>query len=149
MYGELHAAQPQPLEILDLPIRVRRDLESLEIQEAELVVPAHPERAAGPRQLRWHVDGSLLPDEMLLVFERTLDWTGPVSRMMQGLPLVQGVFPQPFVLTRARAEAVSGLPRVHFPPEHPCVGWGFAAVLVRGEDSPWIRSSVLRLRRSE
>ncbi len=144
MFGALEAAQPQPLPMVDLPVRIRRDRGRIELEERVLPVREPLERS--PR-LRWCIEGTLLPDEMVLLIERPLDWTGPVSRLVRGLPLVEGAFPVPVALTRQCPELLGGHPRVAFPPGVAEVGWGYAAVLIRGDDTPWIRSGVLRLRR--
>lgn len=146
------SVRPGHVPTLDAPIRIRRDRQTLEIDELELHVDPRgrfgPDVAAQTPQVRWTLDGSLMTDEIVLIFGRSLDWTGPISQRARQLTLVEDVFPQPFALSRSRPWMLSGPPRVPFPQGVDTVGWSFGAVLVRGDDTPWIGRSVLRLIRT-
>ncbi len=139
------AVRPAPLPVVDVHIRVHRDRRRIQIDEAEVHVPAAAPRADDRPRVRWCVEGDLLADELVLVHGRPLDWSGTELRRRRGLPLVEGVFPQPFLLDRQQTRLISGPVRVVFPPDVDVVGWNFGAVLVRGEDTPWVGSSILRL----
>lgn len=146
------ALRPAHAPALDVPIRVRRDRQSLEIDRAELMIDEHgrfgPDPVVTTPQVRWSLDGSLLPDEVVLIFGRSLDWTGPWSRLARDLPLIEDVFPHPYSLSQHRPIVLSGAPRIRFPRGQKTVGWSFGAILVRGDDSPWVGGSVLRLTRT-
>jgi hypothetical protein len=139
------AVRPAPMPTVDVRIRVHRDGRRIQIDEAEIRVPAAARRADEHPRVRWCVEGDLLADELVLVHGRPLDWTGTELRRVRGLQLVEGVFPQPFLLNRQQTRLISGPVRVAFPPDVDEVGWNFGAVLVRGEDTPWVGSSILRL----
>ena len=147
LMAEGHATlrQPSLLPLVDLPIHVDRDRETLDLSDTQICVAPPVDGDERARQVRWCVDGSLLPDEMILVFGRPLDWVGRTLRKDRTLKLVENVFPQPFTLTRHAPHQLSGIPRIAFPPGIDTVGWAYAAVLVRGDDTPWIRSALLRL----
>ena len=142
------APQPNPLPALDLPIRVLRDEGRLELRRGDLFVgPAGPADRR-PRVVGWRVEEGLMRDEMILVFGRPLDWTGPLCEEEPGLPLVEHGLGGPFVLTRRRPVARSIVPPpTLFPDPAQRVGWCFGAVLLRGEDNPWYAQSRLTLHR--
>lgn len=146
------SARPERLSTLDVPIRVRRDRQAIEIDDVELHIDARARFGADPEiresQIRWVLDGDLLPDEIVLIFGCSLDWSGPARSRQPRLPLVEDVFSHPFALCRTRPWMLSGPPRVPFPRGVDVVGWKFGVVLVRGEDTPWTGGSVLRLVRA-
>ncbi|HKK70397.1 MAG TPA: hypothetical protein VKA86_04210 [Candidatus Krumholzibacteria bacterium] len=139
------AVRPAPLPVVDIRIRVHRDGRRVQVEDAEIHVPAEARRADDRPRVRWCLDGDLLADELVLVHGRPLDWTGPSLRRVRGLRLVEGAFPQPFLLTRQQPRVLSGPVRDVFPDDVGEVGWSFGAVLVRGDDTPWVGSSLLRL----
>ena len=147
------AVVPERLPTVDVTVHVRRDRQTIEVDDAELVLEARqrfrPDHALALSQIRWSLEGRLLPDEIVLIFGRSLDWTGPLARTARGLTLVEDVFPHPFSLSRNRPWVLSGPPRVPFPRDVDVVGWSYGAVLVRGDDAPWTGSSVLRLVRAD
>lgn len=136
------------LPALDLPIRVRRHQSRLELARGDLYVGALPPDDPRPRLVQWRVDGGLMMDEMLIVFGRPRDWTGPVCEDEPGLPLVEDGLGGPVVLTRRRPLVRSALPDASIFSEGIYrVGWCFGVVLLRGEDSPWYAQSRLTLHR--
>ena len=143
MIRESHeATRPARLPCVDVPIQIRRDRGRLAIAEVE--VPVDPRASARtPWQVRFVLDGELLGDELILVYEQAIDCSGPHARRMGGLILVEDVFEHPFVLSRRRPACWSGPPNVRFPRGVDAVGWCFGALLVRGDDRPYVGSSLL------
>lgn len=148
-----HAVRPERLSTIDVAVHVRRDRQTIEIPEVIVPVDARqrfgddPAVPPGPR-IRWSIEGRLLPDEVVLIFGRSLQWTGPVSRHAHGITLIENVFPHPYSLTRDRPQVLTDPLRVAFPRGADTVGWTCGTVLVRGDDTPWTGSSVLRLTRT-
>jgi hypothetical protein len=91
-----------------------------------------------------------MPDEMILVFGRPLDWTGPKCTEDPSLALVENCLGGPLILTRRTPIARSPEPVV--PPSlrqtHGKLGWCFGAVFLRGQDSPWYAQSLLTISRA-
>jgi len=150
MFGDSSSAlRHEHVPAIDVAIRVRRDRQSLEIESTEIQLDERlrlgPDAVVASPQIRWGLDGSLLADEIVLIFGRSLDWTGPVARRVRGLHLVEDLFAHPFCLTRNRPMVLSGPLKVRFPPGVDTLGWNFGAVLVRGGDTPWVGDAVLRL----
>ncbi len=142
------SAAPQTLPALDLPIRVLRNENRLELGTGEIFVGHFTLGDLRPRVVQWRVDGGLMPDEMVLIFGRPLDWTGPVCDEDPGLPLVEECLGGPLILTRRSPVVRSREPmveRLQAPGER--LGWCFGAVLLRGEDSPWYAQSLLTISR--
>ncbi|RKZ13861.1 hypothetical protein DRQ53_06295 [bacterium] len=139
--------QPRLLPALDLPVRVLRDEGRLELAAGEIVVGPHRPDDPRPRVVQWRVDGGLMPDEMILIFGRPLDWTGPVCDEEPSLPLVEDCLGGPFILTRQKPLIRSPEPVIGAGGDAR-VGWCYGAVLLRGEDRPWYTQSILRLTRS-
>lgn len=143
-----NSPSPRMLPALDLPIRVLRSEARLQLGHGELFVgPAAPSDPR-PRVVQWRVEGGLMPDEMILVFGRPRDWTGPVCEEDPRLPLVEDTLGGPLVLTRRSPVARSSEPSLALLSGlGPRVGWCFGVVLLRGEDSPWYAQSRLILHR--
>lgn len=143
------ALRPEHAPAIDISIHVRRDRQTLEVENTEIQLDARlrlgPDAIVPSPQIRWGLDGSLLGDEIVLVFGRSLDWTGPVARRIRGLHLIEDLFPHPFCLTRKRSMVLSGPLNVRFPHGVDTLGWNFGVVLVRGDDTPWVGDAVLRL----
>jgi hypothetical protein len=138
---------PGKLPALDLPIHILRQEGRLELGTGEIFVgPLNPSDPR-PRVVEWRVEGGLMPDEMVLVFGRPLDWTGPVCEEDPNLPLVESCFDGgPIALTRRHPVARTGEPRTGvFDGAGSRIGWCFGVVLLRGEDSPWYAQSRLTL----
>lgn len=148
------AVRPERLSTIDVAICVRRDRQTIEIPEAIVPVDARQRFGDDPAlphaaRIRWSIDGRLLPDEVVLIFGRSLQWTGPTSRRGHDLTLIEDVFPHPYSLTRDRPQVLTDPLRVNFPRGVDTVGWTCGAVLVRGDDTPWTGASVLRLMRTQ
>ena len=142
------SAARQILPALDLPIRVLRKENRLELGSGEIFVGPFTIGDPRPRVVQWRVDGGLMPDEMVLIFGRPLDWTGPVCDEDPSLPLVEECLGGPLILTRHRPVARSLEPAVErLKARGERLGWCFGAVLLRGEDSPWYAQSVLTISR--
>lgn len=143
------APHPALLPALDLPVQVLREERRLRLGSGELVLgPVRPGDPR-PRVARWTVQGGLMPDEMVLIFGRPLDWTGPVCDQDPGLPLVENCLGGPFILTRKKLVICSPEPELPEPLPHVTrFGWCYGAVLLRGEDSPWYAQSMLTLNRT-
>ena len=139
------AVRPARLPTCDVPIRVRRDRSKLLVAEAEIHVVPAPRLDDCCGHVRWNVVDPLLPDETILIYGRSIEWTGPVSKHSRGLKLVENLFPQPIMLSRDRPRLLTGPVHVAFPPDLEQVGWNFGAVLVRGDDPPWVTSAILRI----
>lgn len=140
-------AQPAPLPTFELAIRVRRDLHRLEVGEAEIVFGHWRLDEKRPRQVRWLVHGGLLPDELVIIFGKPLDWSQPNRGGDPAMPLVEDIFSAPFVLNRRGNQVTSGVPRFDYPEGPEVVAWNYGVVLIRGHDTPWITDSLLRIRR--
>ena len=142
------SAARQVLPALDLPIRVLRNENRLELGSGEIFVGPFSPGDLRPRVVQWRVDGGLMPDEMVLIFGRPLDWTGPVCDEDPGLPLVEECLGGPLILTRRNPFVRSREPvveRLKTPGKR--LGWCFGAVLLRGDDSPWYAQSLLTISR--
>jgi hypothetical protein len=97
--------------------------------------------------VEWRVVGGLMPDEMILVFGRPLDWTGPKCTEDPSLALVEGCLGGPLILTRRDPVARSQEPVLpsSFQRGHEKLGWCFGAVFLRGRDNPWYAQSLLTI----
>ncbi len=138
----------QALPALDLPIRVLRNENRLELGTGEIFVGPFTPGDPRPRVVQWRVDGGLMPDEMVLIFGRPLDWTGPVCDEDHSLPLVEECLGGPLILTRRSPVVRSPEPIVErFRARGERLGWCFGAVLLRGDDSPWYAQSLLTISR--
>lgn len=136
----------QMLPALDLPVRVLRSESRLELGSGEIFVGPFTAGDPRPRVVQWRVDGGLMPDEMILIFGRPLDWTGPVCDEDPSLPLVEECLGGPLILTRRRPLVHSQEPVVEQLLAHgERVGWCFGAVLLRGDDSPWYAQSLVTI----
>lgn len=139
----------QALHALQLPVRVLREERRLELGRGEIFVgPLGPDDPR-PRVVEWHVVGGLMPDEMILVFGRPLDWTGPKCNEEPSLTLVEDCLGGPLILTRR--DPVARSPEPALPSSMASgltrLGWCFAAVFLRGEDRPWYAQSLLTISR--
>jgi hypothetical protein len=142
------SAARQALPALDLPIRVLRNENRLELGSGEIFVGLFTAGDPRPRVVQWRIDGGLMPDEMVLVFGRPLDWTGPVCDEDPSLPLVEECLGGPLILTRRNPLARSREPMVEkLKARSERLGWCFGAVLLRGDDSPWYAQSLLTISR--
>lgn len=105
----------------------------------EVVLWYGPRRGRHPAQVRWVVEGELLPDEVVLIYSRPLEWTGPHTD--EQIPLACDLFPETFLLNCRRGEAHSGPPRLgdRNPGLFAC---SYGVVLMRGDDEP-LRSQAL------
>jgi hypothetical protein len=144
------APRRQKLPALELPVRVLRDQGRLELGRGEIFVGHFAASDPRPRIVEWRVVGGLMPDEMILVFGRPLDWTGPQCTEDPSLTLVEGCLGGPLILTRRQPVARSAEPVVpsSVQPGTSRFGWCFGAVLLRGEDSPWYAQSLLTISRT-
>lgn len=143
------SVMPKLLPALDLPVLVLRDEGRLKLRTGELYVGPGPADDPRPRVVQWRIDGGLMPDEMVLIFGRPLDWTGPVCTEDPKIPLVENCLGGPLLLTRKVPLVRSG--EVRLPtaaPPGPRLGWCYGAVLLRGEDRPWYAQSLLTLLRT-
>lgn len=148
MAGDSPARQQLPA--LELPVRVLREEGRLELGRGEIFVGPLAPADARPRVVEWRVVGGLMPDEMILVFGRPLDWTGPKCTEDPTLTLVEHCLGGPLILTRR--DPVARSPEPVLPPSiqrgGPRLGWCFGAVFLRGEDSPWYAQSLLTISRA-
>jgi hypothetical protein len=137
------------LPALDLPVRVLRSESRLELGTGEIFVGPYAPGDPRPRVVQWRVDGGLMADEMILIFGRPLDWTGPVCDRDPELPLVEDALGGPLMLTRRHPVARSPEPVVEqLEGTGERLGWCFGAVLLRGDDTPWYAQSILSIRRA-
>ena len=145
MAGDSPARQPLPA--LELPVRVLRDEHRLELGRGEIFVGPLEPGDPRPRVVEWHVVGGLMPDEMILVFGRPLDWTGPKCNEDPSLNLIENCLGGPLILTRR--DPVARSPEPVLPHALTSVqtrlGWCFGAVFLRGEDRPWYAQSLLTI----
>jgi hypothetical protein len=143
-----NAPARQPLPALVLPIRVLRESGRLELGTGEIFVGSYSPGDPRPRIVEWRVEGGLMPDEMILIFGRPLDWTGPKCTEDPTLTLVEDVLGGPVMLSRRNPVERSAEPVV---PAGAAagnrLGWCYGAVLLRGEDRPWYAQSLLTISR--
>ena len=138
----------QMLPALDLPVRVLRDEGRLELGSGEIFVGPFKSGDPRPRVVEWRVDGGLMPDEMVLIFGRPLDWTGPNCTEDPSLTLVEDCLGGPMILSRRNPVARSPEPVVGQKVQAGLrLGWCYGAVLLRGEDRPWYAQSLLTISR--
>ena len=137
------SAARQTLPALDLPVRVLRAESRLELGAGEIFVGPFSVDDPRPRVVQWRADGGLMPDEMILIFGRPLDWTGPVCDENPALPLVENCLGGPLILTRRQPVVRSQEPVVErLQAQGDRLGWCFGAVLLRGDDNPWYAQSL-------
>lgn len=140
------SAQPQRHPTVDVGIHILRG-------DARILVPSHVELFLGsdrgeralPQRLRFHIEGDLLCDEMVMVYGRPLAWTGERAEGEVTVPMVEEIFGKIFVLRPDRSEVVTPVPQVHFPEGVRTVAWNYGTVLVRGDDPPWNTAGILHI----
>jgi hypothetical protein len=101
-----------------------------------------------PQQIRWVVEDGLLPDEVLVIFGKPLDWNGPQAPGPNTLTLVETPFCSTLTMSRSRTEILSGPPVFEFPHGAIAVGWFYGIVLIRGEDTPIVVDPLVRIHRA-
>lgn len=148
MSNSQDAARRQALPEVVLSIEVRRDLAALEIESVELLARGQLQSPNDITQrLRWKMRSPLLPDELLIIFGKPLEWAGASTRALEDIPHVEDVFPTPVALGPQKLEVLSEAARVDFPDAAEIVAWPFGIVLLRGHDIPLTADSHLRIRR--
>lgn len=135
---------------MDVRIQIDRTHETLRVPDAEIHYrgPHHAPPPHLAQQLHWVVADGLLPDELLIIFGKPLDWSGPNGPAPESLPLVESPFCAPYTMSRARTEVWSGIPDFEFPSGVDAVGWLYGIVLIRGHDTPLLVDPMVRIQRA-
>jgi len=141
------APETKILPSAELCIHIHRDRGEVVLERVEIHVGPSALPSELPQQLRWSLSGTLLPDELLIVYGKPLSWAGPHTQDSERLPHVEDAFPSPLTLGRNRRDSLSGAPRVRFPDGTALVAWPFGVVLLRGQDTPLMAESHVRIRR--
>jgi len=127
--------QPRSMPAASVVIEINRELNRVVAHDVEIYVPTgHSIDPTLPQQVRWVVRSGLLPDELVIVFGKPLDWAGVQTE--DGIRHVEGAFDAPFTLGRTCAERTSGPCRLRLPDGDARVAWPYGIVVLRGNDRP-------------
>lgn len=141
--------QPSPLPAADVVVEINRDTGTILAHRVQIrCTEGGTAQDGAHQQVCWTMRSNLLPDELVLIFGKPLDWSGPVGPDPERLPLVENPFCSPFALYRGRSQVWSGLPRVEFPPHTHAVAWMYGIILVRGQDTPVLGDSLVEIVRA-
>lgn len=127
--------RPEALPAASVVIEINRETQRVVAHDVDIYVPTgHAIDPDLPQQVRWVVRTGLLPDELVIVFGKPLDWAGPATD--DGIPQVENAFDCPFTLGRTCPERASGPYRSSVPDHTPVVAWQYGIVVLRGNDRP-------------
>lgn len=129
------APRPEALPAASVVIEINRETGRVVAHDVEIYVPTgHAIDPDLPQQVRWVVRSGLLPDELVIVFGKPLDWAGAAAA--DGIRQVENVFECPFTLGRTTPERASGPCRIEVPDTEPVLAWPYGIVVLRGNDRP-------------
>jgi hypothetical protein len=142
------STQPGTLPAAEIVVEINRDTGRILARKAQIRCASDERALDAHQQVCWTMRSGLLPDELVLIFGKPLDWSGPVGPGPERLPLVENPFCGPFALCRGRSRVWSGRPRLEFPPNTHAVAWMYGIILVRGQDTPVMGDSHVEIVRA-